>query len=259
MDAEPALSLRDVAVARRGRTVLHLPSLDIGRGTVLGIIGPNGAGKSTLLAAMCGLLRLSAGIVRLFGRNLAGPGGSRARRDLALVMQAQDVDPRLPISVHESVMSGGYARRGWFVSPGKRLARLAMDMLELVGIAHLASRPLGQLSGGERQRAAIARALTQEPKVLLLDEPTSALDWRAQRDILGCVAALRERLDLTVLLATHDLNSLESLCHEVLCLEAGTPIWRGPAAEALDAARLSALYHAEVAVVSHAGRRVVLF
>jgi len=132
-------------------------------------------------------------------------------------------------------------------------------MLELVGIAQLASRPLGQLSGGERQRAAIARALTQEPTVLLLDEPTSALDWRAQRDILGCITDLRRRLSLTVLVATHELNSLERLCHEVLCLEAGRPVWRGPAAEALDGARLSALYHAEVAVVSQAGRRVVLF
>lgn len=259
MAVEMALSLRDVAVARRGRIVLGPADLDVDRGTVLGVIGPNGAGKSTLLAAICGLLRLAGGVVRLFGSDLAGPGGSRARRDIALVMQAQAVDPRLPISVHESVMSGGYARRGWLRGPGQELARLAMDMLELVGIAHLASRPLGQLSGGERQRAAIARALTQQPQVLLLDEPTSALDWRAQRDILGCVAALRKRLSLTVLLATHDLNSLESLCHEVLCLDGGRAIWRGSAAEALDGARLSALYRAEVTVVSQAGRRLVLF
>lgn len=259
MENEPALSLTQVTVARRGRTVLGVDALDVPRGQVLGVIGPNGAGKSTLLAAICGLLRLSGGTVRLDGRDLAGPGGRRARRDIALVMQDQDVDPRLPISVRESVMSGGYARRGWFRGPGERLARLARDMLELVGIAHLGDRPLGQFSGGERQRAAIARALTQEPTVLLLDEPTSALDWRAQRDILGCIAALRQRLSLTVLLATHDLNSLESMCHEVLCLDAGRPLWRGRAAEALDAARLSALYRAEVSVVSHAGRRVVLF
>jgi len=122
MAPETALSLRDVTVSRRGRIVLRLDELDIGQGTVLGIIGPNGAGKSTLLAAICGLLRLSGGTVRLFGRDLAGPGGGRARRDIALVMQAQDVEPRLPISVHESVMSGGYARRGWFRPPGKRLA-----------------------------------------------------------------------------------------------------------------------------------------
>ncbi len=259
MATEPALSLRHVAVSRRGRRVLQIDALEVGGGQVLGIIGPNGAGKSTLLHAACGLLRLASGAVRLFGRDLAGPGGTKARQDIALVMQAQAVDPRLPISVHESVMSGGYARRGWLRSPGEALARLARDMLGLVGIPHLASRPLGQLSGGERQRAAIARALTQQPQVLLLDEPTSALDWRAQRDILGCVAALRERLGLTVLLATHDLNSLEGLCHEVLCLDAGRAIWKGSAEEALDAARLSALYQAEVAVAVHGGRRVVLF
>lgn len=259
MANEPALSLRDVTVKRRDRVALRMDALDLDKGRVLGVIGPNGAGKSTLLAAVCGLLRLSCGVVQLFGHDLAGPGASQARRDIALVMQAQDVDPRLPISVLESVMSGGYARRGWLRPPGRELARRASEMLELVGIGHLAGRPLGQLSGGEQQRAAIARALTQQPRVLLLDEPTSALDWRAQRDILGCIASLRERLELTVLLATHDLNSLESLCHEVLCLESGRPLWRGPAREALDADRLGGLYRAEVAVVSHGGRRVVLF
>lgn len=259
MGNETALSLRHVAVSRRGRLVLQVEALEVGRGRVLGIIGPNGAGKSTLLLAVCGLLGLSSGSVRLFGRDLSGPGGAKARRDIALVMQAQDVDPRLPISVHESVMSGGYARRGWLRSPGEKLARLAHANLELVGIAHLASRPLGQLSGGERQRAAIARALTQQPRVLLLDEPTSALDWRAQREVLGCVARLQERLGLTVLLASHDLNSLHGLCHEVLCLEAGRASWQGPVGQALDAARLSALYRTEVAVTVHDGRRVVLF
>jgi manganese/iron transport system ATP-binding protein len=174
-------------------------------------------------------------------------------------MQAQDIDPRLPITVAQSVMSGGYAKLGWFRRPSKELARRSQEMLELVGVAHLADRPLGQLSGGEQQRAAIARALTQEPSVLLLDEPTSALDWRAQRDILGCIASLREHLGLTVLLATHDLNSLESLCHEVLCLQSGRPLWRGPAKDALDPALLGGLYQAEVAVVAHADRRVVLF
>ncbi|WP_144005016.1 metal ABC transporter ATP-binding protein [Solidesulfovibrio fructosivorans] len=259
MENDAALSLRDVVVKRRGRVVLRIEALDVAKGGVLGLIGPNGAGKSTLLTAICGMLRLTSGAVRLFGNRLTGPGASKARRDIALVMQARDADPRLPISVQESVMSGGYAKRGWFRTPGRELARRASQMLELVGIGHLAGRPLGQLSGGEQQRAAIARALAQEPQVLLLDEPTSALDWRAQRDILGCIAGLRDRLGLTVLLATHDLNSLESLCDEVLCLESGRPLWRGPAREALDADRLGRLYRAEVAVVSHAGRRVVLF
>jgi manganese/iron transport system ATP-binding protein len=259
MGNEPALSLRNVVVSRRGRDVLRIDALDVANGRVLGVIGPNGAGKSTLLLAICGLLRLSGGSVRLAGRDLASPGEAKLRQRIALVMQAQAVDPRLPISVHASVMSGGYARRGWLRGPGRELAKLAHDMLDVVGIPHLAARPLGQLSGGELQRAAIARALTQQPAVLLLDEPTSALDWRAQRDILGCIGKLRGHLGLTVLLATHDLNSLESLCHEVLCLNSGTQVWRGPAGDALDADRLSALYQADVAVAEHAGRRVVLF
>lgn len=259
MGSDPALSLRGVEVNRRGRVVLRLDALDVDKGRVLGVIGPNGAGKSTLLAAVSGLLPLASGVVRLMGKDVAGPGGARARRDIALVMQAQDIDPRLPITVAQSVMSGGYAKLGWFRRPTRELARRAREMLELVGVAHLADRPLGQLSGGEQQRAAIARALTQEPSVLLLDEPTSALDWRAQRDILGCIASLREHLGLTVLLATHDLNSLESLCHEVLCLQSGRPLWRGPAKDALDPALLGGLYQAEVAVVAHADRRVVLF
>ena len=189
--------------------------LDILRGECLGIIGPNGAGKSTLLAALSGLARADAGQIRLFGEPLTTARATALRKRVATVTQLAAVDPRLPITVLESVMTGGFAKLGLWRRSGAALKALAGRMLEMTGIAHLANRPLGLISGGERQRTAVARALTQEPEILLLDEPTSALDWKAQRDILALVRDIHAALGLTVVLVTHDLNALTGMCQRV--------------------------------------------
>jgi len=248
----PAVTLTGVRVVRQGRTVLEVPSLEVVRGEFLGVIGPNGSGKSSLLAAVAGRLPLSAGRVAV-----VSAAGGRGR--VALAAQMSALDPRLPISVLESVLVGAYAEVGLLRRPGPDVRARARELLELVGIAHLEDRPIGRCSGGEAQRASIARALLQRPDVLLLDEPTSALDWRAQREILECVRDIHTRLGLTTLMVTHELNALPELCDRVLTLRQGRPTWLGPAREALDPQRLAETFDVPFTVLTHGDRPVVLF
>lgn len=255
----PVAVLDNVKLSRRGVTALHVEHLELGRGECLGVIGPNGAGKSTLLAALAGLLKAESGSIRLFGEPLRHSDATRLRKRVATVSQLADVDPRLPITVLESVMTGGFGKLGLWRRPGRALAARASEMLELTGIGHLAQRPLGLISGGERQRTAIARALTQEPDILLLDEPTSALDWKAQREVLALVREVHGRFGLSSVLVTHDLNALPGLCSRVAALRDGRVSWQGPAAQALDPARLAELYGTAFQVLDHAGTPVVLF
>jgi len=249
----PAVALTDVRVVRQGRAVLDIPRLELARGEFLGVIGPNGSGKSTLLAVVAGRLRLAAGRVAVRG---SGRGG---RGRVALAAQMTALDPRLPISVLESVMVGAYAELGLLRRPGPEVRARARELLALVGVAHLENRPIGRCSGGEAQRAAIARALLRRPDVLLLDEPTSALDWRARREILECIGEIHARLGLTTLMVTHELNALPVLCGRVLALRDGRPAWLRPAREALDPQRLAATFDVPFTVLAHRDRPVVLF
>jgi len=246
-----AIRLEGVRVVRQGRVVLDIPSLEVARGEFLGVIGPNGSGKSTLLASVAGRLPLSGGRMVV--------SGTDGRGRVALAAQMSALDPRLPISVLESVLVGAYAEVGLLRRPGQEVRERARELLALVGIAHLEDRPIGRCSGGEAQRAAIARALLQRPDVLLLDEPTSALDWRAQREILECVKKIHTRLGLTTLMVTHELNALPELCDRVLTLRQGRPTWLGPAREALDPERLAETFDVPFTVLTHGDRPVVLF
>jgi manganese/iron transport system ATP-binding protein len=256
---DPVAVLDGVQIHRNDRLTLRVDALELSQGECLGVIGPNGAGKSTLLAALSGFLKADVGVIRLFGELLTGSNSTRLRKRVATVSQLAAVDPRLPITVHESVMTGGFGKLGFWRRPSHELAARASDMLELTGIGHLANRPLGLISGGERQRTAIARALTQEPDLLLLDEPTSALDWKAQREVLALIRDVHERFALSVVLVTHDLNALPGMCSRVAYIQDGIVSWLGPAAEALDPARLTELYGTEFQVLDHAGTPVVLF
>jgi manganese/iron transport system ATP-binding protein len=134
-----------------------------------------------------------------------------------------------------------------------------MRSLDVVGLAHLADRPIGRVSGGERQRAALARALAQEPEFLLLDEPTASLDWQAQREILNAIAALRQQFRLTVFMVTHDLNAAFTVAQRVAMLQEGRLVWQGEVEQAMDPALLSSLYGVPVAIAECQGRKTALF
>jgi manganese/iron transport system ATP-binding protein len=252
-------TLSGVEVSFGRRKILHGIGLSIAAGEFWALIGPNGAGKSTLLGLFNAMTPRGAGEVRFRGQKLTSGNAARIRLAIAHVFQVADLDPKMPLSVFESVLAGSYGRLGLFRKPGLREKDLAMRSLEVVGLAHLAARPIGHLSGGERQRVALARALTQEPEFLLLDEPTGSLDWHAQREILNTIADLRQRFKLTVLMVTHDLNAVFSLAQKVAMLKDGHLVWQGEVKKAMNPALLSSLYDVPITIAGYEGRKMALF
>ena len=164
----------------------------------------------------------------------------------------------MPINVREVTMIGRYGVLGLWKRPGHRDWEIVDEMLELVGMTHLARRPIGHLSGGEQQRVAIARCLAQEPELFLLDEPTASLDWQAQIDILELVKRIHDSRRLTTLFVTHDLRSLPVACDRVVLIKEGLISADGPPGTLLTDNNLAQLYDVPVAEVARRRRDTAL-
>ena len=239
---ETVIDIENAVVSYREDVALRGVSLKVQSGEFVGIIGPNGAGKTTMLTIVNGLGKLLNGRVRVLGHYLTAGNGHSLRKKVGYVAQVQNIDPRMPMNVREVVMLGRYGILGLLRRPGKHDWKVVDEMLALVGMSHLARRPIGHLSGGEQQRVAIARCLAQEPELFLLDEPTASLDWKAQTDILELVKQIHNLRHLTTLFVTHDLNCLPVACDRVVLMKAGL-IWNeGSPGELLTDDNLSRLY-----------------
>lgn len=245
------LSVRGLSVRLGVRTILDATDLDADRGSVTGLIGPNGAGKSTLLRAILGLTAMEAGSVTFAGNDLlAMPRRSRAQL-AAFVEQTTATDARL--TVRDVVMLGRIPfQTVWQVSPAPQDADVTDAALAAVDMTGFAERFYHTLSGGEQQRVQIARALAQQPRLLLLDEPTSHLDIHAQ---LATLALLRQRAraGATVLLALHDLNLAAGFCDHLILLRHGQPVAAGRPEDVLTPALLQSVYGVDVTVLRHPG------
>ncbi|WP_455389807.1 ABC transporter ATP-binding protein [Petrachloros mirabilis] len=230
-------------------------SFAVGRGEILGIVGPNGAGKSSLLKIMAGLLPPSNGLIRLGGR----PSTELTRRDIArmIAVVPQEYIQIFPFTVAETVLMGRFPHRPsrwWSLGIGEEtmqdFACVQQAMTE-TDILFLADRLVSDLSGGERQRVMIARALAQEPTVLLLDEPTAFLDINHHIEICGLISRLRSERQLTVVLSSHDLNTASQYCDRVLVLKEGRLCRIGPPQETIRPDVLRLAYGCEVVVDTH--------
>jgi ABC-type cobalamin/Fe3+-siderophores transport system ATPase subunit len=253
-----AVKIERAVVSYREHVALRDVSLEIKKGEFLGIIGPNGAGKTTLLSLINGLGKLVQGNVWVLGHSISRGSVNGIRKRVGYVAQLQNIDPRMPISVEEVVMVGRYGQLGLLRRPHKADRTIVDKMLELVGMSHLAKRPIGHLSGGEQQRVAIARALAQEPEMLLLDEPTASLDWRAQGELLELIRKIHETQNLTTMFVTHDLNALPETCDRLVLMKEGKIWQQGQPEQVLKQDILSQLYDARITIKEHEGRQVFL-
>jgi ABC-type Mn2+/Zn2+ transport system ATPase subunit len=224
------------APALRGATITIEP------GEFVGAVGPSGSGKTTLIRALTGRCRVRRGTVRVFGAPVR-PG--RPSRDVGYVPQIETVDTSFPITVEQVTLQGLGGRALPWPSPAER--RTVARLLDRLGLARLAGRPIGELSGGELQRAFLARALVRRPRLLLLDEPTSGVDLKTRHDVLHLLGDLHTD-GTTILLTTHDLNFVAAHLPRVLCL-AGRVVADGTPEQVLRPDVLHATYGAEVRVI----------
>ena len=237
-----AVRLAGVSVTYQRHLALRDISLEFLRGDFAGIIGPNGAGKTTLLTVINGLGRVRAGSVRILDREVAPRALARLRHRIGYVPQRLEADPRAPLNCRDAVMIGRLGRIGLVRRPGARDREVVTRMMTLAGIGHLADRPVGRVSGGESQKVALARALAQEPDILLLDEPTASLDPNAVRELLGLVTEAHARFGLTTVMVTHRLDHLPAACNRVVMMDRGRVVFAGPKEEALVPERVDALF-----------------
>ncbi len=246
------IELKSVTVTYPHHTALESISIAVMEKEFVGIAGPNGAGKTALLCAINGLSRVLSGTVRVFGKSLFSHIAS-IRRDIGYVPQIIACDPRIPLRVREVVSMGRYARISFLKRFSAEDRKIVEDAAEMVGIRRLMERPIGHLSGGEQRKVAIARALTQEPKILLLDEPVSHLDLNAQAAILALIEKVHAEKNLTTIMVSHQLDLLPESCNRLVLLKEGRVVFTGATQEGLKEDILSRLYGCPVKIIKNGG------
>lgn len=249
----PAATVDDVlrAVELRyapaGVEILRGTSLAVRAGELLGLVGPNGAGKSTLLRAISGLVPAD-GAVWLDGRDLAGLDAAGVARIVARVPQGHNSDAGFV--VEEMVLAGRAPYLGRFQWEGPADHQIADGAMRDTDTVHLRERPVAELSGGERQRVLLARALAQQPTVLLLDEPTANLDLAHQVQVMVLVREMVDR-GLAAVAAIHDLELASRFCDRLVLVDGGSIVADGTPGEVLTPERLANVFHVRALVEQH--------
>jgi ABC-type Mn2+/Zn2+ transport system ATPase subunit len=206
------LEVQNASIGYGENVVLRDLSFAVPHGARVAVVGPNGAGKSTLFKALVGLLPLRSGHIFVHGLPLGN------HKDcVAYVPQREEVDWRFPVTVTDVVMMGRYGRLGWLHRPAKHDHEVVRHSLEQMAIGHLGAEAIGELSGGQQQRAFLARALAQEPHILLMDEPFTGIDISTQEATLALLDRLQGQ-GVTAIVSTHDLNMAAKYFDQVVLL-----------------------------------------
>lgn len=257
LQAGPALATFELEFRYRDGAPLVLRDLSITvpRGAVAAILGPNGSGKTTLLHILLGLYPASGGRVEVHGHMPAHYTRSELSRLIGLVPQSEIL--AFELSVFEFVLLGRAPYLALLDQPGEADRAIAWQALAQTGIDSLAERPVTSLSGGEQQLATIARALAQQPSILLFDEPTSHLDMGNRQRILSIMRSLSEQSS-TVIFTTHDPNAASAVADHVILVRDGRALASGHPRDVFTAQNLSATYDVPVEIVDVRGQPFVV-
>jgi manganese/iron transport system ATP-binding protein len=241
------ITFQGVCAGYFGRDVLDEVTFEVDKGDFVGIIGPNGSGKSTLLKAIAGLLPTQCGVATVLGVEPM----KLDRRKIGYVPQIETVNWSFPVTVFDVVLMGLYGKIGLFHRPSARDRDTAMRALQDVGMADRARSLIGQLSGGQQQRVFVARALVQQPELMLLDEPIAGVDAASQHAIFTLLEE-RNQAGMTIVVTTHDLSCVATWFGKVMCLNHRV-IAFGPPGEVLTQETLSATFGSHVLVLGREG------
>jgi iron complex transport system ATP-binding protein len=250
------LDVASLAFGFPGRTIGREISFSLAEGEVMCVLGPNGGGKTTLFRTLLGLLPSHEGKVLLKKQALNALSRQAIARSIGYVPQGHAA--YFAYSVREMVLMGRTAHLGAFATPGKRDHEVADRSLEALGVTHLAAKPVTEISGGERQLAMVARALAQEPALLVMDEPTASLDFGNQVKVLERIISLSGR-GMAILFSSHDPDHAFLGAQKALLLGEGRALEQGRPMDVIRADSLQRLYGVAVQVVRmDEGRHVCL-
>jgi len=249
---DPVIDLEHVRIQFGRRIILEDMSLSVNQGEFVVVLGPNGAGKSTLLKLLLGLLKPSAGVVRVLGHP-----PRRGNNAIGYTPQHRTLEADLALRARDVVGFGLDGNRWGTGFPSSRRDAIIDKALLEVDAFDLANAPVGQLSGGEQQRLLIAQALLTDPRLLLLDEPLANLDINHEQEIVELVSRVCRARDVAVMLVTHDINPLLPVVDRVLYMANGH-VAIGSPDEVITSAKLTELYGSPVEVVQALGRVFVI-
>ncbi|RJS83904.1 ABC transporter ATP-binding protein [Candidatus Bathyarchaeota archaeon] len=238
------LEIRGVNFSYDSRPVLEDVTMSVDEGNVVSLVGPNGSGKTTLLKCINKILKPKKGVVLVEEKDVREMKLKELAKLLGYVPQISVSS--FPSTVFDTVLLGRRPYINWSVSPKDR--EIASQTLALMGIEDLALRHLNELSGGERQKVIIARALAQEPQVILLDEPTSNLDIKHQLEVLGIIRSVVKKKRIAALIAIHDLNLASRFSDKIILLHKGKIYDAGEPAKVLTQENIRIVYGVEVEI-----------
>ncbi len=244
-----AIDVKNINVFYGRNQVIKELSFCVSSGEFFIIIGPNGSGKTTLLKALCGAIPVRDGHIKILQKSLH----EYSRKDLARIaaMVSQEIQHDCPFTVFEIVLMGRTPHLGILEFEKDYDFQVAMDVMKFTNVLHLKDRKLAELSSGERQRVMIARALCQEPRIVLLDEPTSALDLSHQLGIMDLMEKMIKERKTTVVMVSHDLNLAALYADKLLLIKDGEAVSMGIPENVLTFDKLEKAYNCVLLVDKH--------
>ena len=235
-----SLAAKDLGHSYGRRTVLDAISFSVQEGEFFIIIGPNGSGKTTLVKTISGSLRPQRGQIEILGRPIRSYSGKALARNVAVVPQTPPAD--VPFTVAEVVLMGRSPHLSLLAIEKRKDLELAERAMSFTNVQHLAGRRFDQLSAGERQRVFIARAICQQPRIIVLDEPTAPLDLAHQIHVMDLLERLRKEEEITIIMVSHDLNLAAMYADRLLLLKGGGVVSLGRPEEVLTFQTLEQAY-----------------
>lgn len=258
---ENAIEVQNLIVRCGRNTLLAVDRFNVRCGELLGVLGPNGAGKTTLLRSCLGLQRHIKGHVAVFGQRLSQLsflGLARLRRRIGYVSQGLPAHSEMSLTVREVVAIGRTGVIGLFTRLSPLDWQIVDAWIDRLGLTPVARQGYSEISGGQQRKTLIARAMVQQPDILLLDEPTANLDLRWRETIVHIIEDLYQSLNVTIVLVCHELEVLPASCQRVAVLQKGTLVADGPSAEVLTDDLLGSMYGPGLSLLHTRGRHAVI-
>lgn len=231
-------------------------NLRVRAGEVVTLLGPNGSGKTTLLKCINALLKPRLGCVYVDGKDVLRMKGDELAKLMGYVPQLHN--PTFPYTVLDVVLMGRTPHLGTFQQPSKADVQKAEEALKMVGLHHLRGRPYTDISGGERQLVLIARALAQEPRVILLDEPTAHLDFKNQFKVLKVVRSIAKERGVAIIMSLHDPNLAYLFSDTIALMKGGRIVACGRPEDVITEENIKAVYEMDIKIIGNERERLVI-